>query len=63
MQEKIRSLHNEYQKADLISNEHRYKMLKLVCDNNDKFEVSSVEIDSDRPLYTIETLRSFQAKY
>lgn len=56
-------VNSKYQKADLISNEHRYKMLKLVCDNNDKFEVSSVEIDSDRPLYTIETLRSFQAKY
>ncbi len=56
-------VNSKYQKADLISNEHRYKMLKLVCNNNDKFEVSSVEIDSDRPLYTIETLRSFQEKY
>lgn len=52
-----------YQKLDLISNEHRYQMLKLVCDKNEKLEVSRMEIDSTRPLYTIETLRKFKALY
>lgn len=56
-------VNSKYQKADLISNEHRYKMLKLVCDKNSKLDVSRVEIDSSRPLYTIETLRIFQEKY
>lgn len=56
-------VNSQYQKADLISNEHRYKMLKLVCDKNVKLEVSRIEIDSHRPLYTIETLREFQKRY
>lgn len=56
-------VNSKYQKADLIDNEHRYKMLELVCKKNDKLDVSKIEIDSDRPLYTIETLRIFQAKY
>ncbi len=56
-------VNSKYQKADLIDNEHRYKMLELVCKKNDKLDVSKTEIDSDRPLYTIETLRIFQAKY
>lgn len=56
-------VNSKYQKIDLISNEHRYKMLKLVCDKNDKFDVSRIEIDSERSLYTIETLRNFQKTY
>ncbi len=52
-----------YQKADLISNEHRYQMLKLVCDKNEKFEVSKLEMENKRQLYTIETLRKFQEIY
>ena len=56
-------VNSKYQKVDLISNEHRYQMLKLVCDQNEKFEVSRIEIDSPRQLYTIETLLSLQEKY
>ena len=56
-------VNSQYQKIDLISNEHRYKMLKLVCDKNEKFDVSRIEIDSKRPLYTIETLEKIQQIY
>ncbi len=56
-------VNSKYQKADLISNEHRYKTLKLACDKNEKFDVSRIELDSPRPLYTIETLRIFQETY
>lgn len=56
-------VNSKYQKADLISNEHRYQMLKLVCDKNSKLDVSRIEIDNERPLYTIETLRIFQKEY
>lgn len=56
-------VNSSYQKADLIENEHRYQMLKLVCDKNDKLEVSKIEIESSRQLYTIETLRKMQEKY
>lgn len=54
----------KYEKKEaVISSEHRYNMLKLVCDKNEKFEVSRIEIDNDRPLYTIETLNILQEKY
>ena len=52
-----------YEKIDLISNEHRYQMLKAVCDRNEKFEVSTIELESSRPLYTIETLQKLQEQY
>ena len=56
-------VNSKYQKADLISNMHRYEMLKLVCNKNEKFEVSKLEIESSRPLYTIETLTKLQKEY
>ena len=54
---------NYEKKEAVIASEHRYNMLKLVCDKNEKFEVSRIEIDSNRPLYTIETLDILQKKY
>lgn len=56
-------VNSKYQKIDLIENEHRYNMLKLICDKNERFDVSRIEIESSRPLYTIETLRAFQKLY
>lgn len=56
-------VNSNYQKADLIANQHRYQMLKLVCDKNQKMEVSDIEMESKRQLYTIETLRKFQQLY
>lgn len=56
-------VNGKYQKVDLISNEHRYQMLKAVCDKNPSFEVSRIELDSPRPLYTVETLRELQREY
>lgn len=53
----------KYEKRDLVSNEDRYNMLKLVCDKNEKFEVSRMELDYERQLYTIETLEKFQEIY
>ncbi len=57
-------VNSKYQKKEaLLSNEHRYNMLKLVCDKNNKFEVSNIELESDRPLYTIETLNILKKQY
>ncbi len=56
-------VNSKYQKAEIIENEHRYEMLKLACKQNEHFAVSRMEIDSARPLYTIETLRKFQEIY
>lgn len=56
-------VNEKYKKADLIGGEHRYNMLKLICHENSKFEVSRMEIDSPRPLYTVETLNNFKKLY
>ena len=56
-------VNSKYSKPGLIENEHRYNMLKLVCDKNEQFEVSRIELDKDRQLYTIETLLELQKEY
>lgn len=56
-------VNNLYEKRDLLGNEHRYNMLNLVCSKNPNFEVSRVELDNCRPLYTIETLTILQEEY
>lgn len=56
-------VNSKYEKIDLIGNEDRFNMLKKVCDKNKKFDVSRVEIESNRPLYTVETLEILQRKY
>lgn len=52
-----------YEKPGLVDNEHRYNMLKLVTDKNPNFELSRVELDNSRQLYTIETLRLLKEEY
>lgn len=56
-------VNSKYQKAGLISNIHRYKMLQLVCSENEKMEVSKIELESKRPMYTIETLKELKKIY
>ena len=56
-------VNNKYQKAGLVKNEHRYNMLKLICDKNERFEVSRIEIDKERQLFTVETLRELKEIY
>ena len=53
----------KYQKEDLIEDEHRYNMLKLICDKEDKLEVSDIELKEEKQLYTIQTLDIFKEKY
>ena len=50
----------KYNKKGLASDIDRYNLLKKICKNNNKLEVSSIEIDSSRQLYTIETLEKLQ---
>jgi len=47
---------DKYKKDGLISAEHRFNMLKGVCDNNKKFEVSRIEIDETEQLKAFQTL-------
>ena len=54
---------NKYNKDGLISDEHRFNMLNLICKKNPKFEVSNIEFNSPRQPYTFETLQSMQENY
>lgn len=54
---------HKYNKNGLISDEHRFNMLNLVCKNNPKFEVSNIEFNSFRQPYTLETMQTMQEKY
>lgn len=53
----------KYNKANLESDIDRYNMLKLICNQNSKFEVSDIELKSDKQLKTIETLNLIKQKY
>ncbi len=53
----------KYQKSKLANDNHRYNMLKLICENKDKLEVSDIELKQDKQLYTIETLDLLKEQY
>lgn len=50
-------------KSNLIEDIHRYNMLKIMCKDEKKLEVSDIELIYKRQLYTIETLDIFKNKY
>lgn len=50
-------------KSNLIEDDHRYNMLKIMCKDEKKIEVSNLELKYKRQLYTIETLDIFKNKY
>ena len=54
---------NKYNKKGLIEDKHRYNMLKLICDKNPRFDISKIEMENERQLYTIETLIELQKEY
>ena len=47
----------KYNKKGLAPDEDRFNMLKEICNKEDNLEVSRVELDSERQLFTIETLQ------
>lgn len=53
----------KYNKSGLAPDEVRFEMLKKICENKKNMEVSSVELDTKRQLYTIETLITLQEQY
>ena len=53
----------KYEKLELESDGHRYNMLKIICNNEDKLEVSNIELIQCKQLYTIQTLDLLKEKY
>ena len=57
-------VNSNYKKSEKpIENEYRYNMLQMICKDNTKFEVSRLELDYNRVLTTIETLRILKQQY
>ena len=56
-------VNKKYPKKGLIDNEHRYNMLKLVANKNDKFIISDMDFYGEKSLPTIETLEKMQKQY
>lgn len=54
---------DHYPKEDLLAAEHRVEMLSRVCEKNPYFEVSTLEVNSNRLLDTIESLTRIQKDY
>lgn len=52
---------DNYPKKGLESAKNRFKMLKMMCEENEKLEVSDYEIRNHQ--YTYQTLQYFQEKY
>lgn len=53
----------KYNKEGLVEDKHRLNMLNIICKNEDKLEVSDLELTFKRQLYTIETMDIFSSKY
>ena len=54
-------LHYSY-KSNLISNEHRYNMLKIMTKNNNKIEISDYEFKEEE-IHTFDTLEYYKNIY
>lgn len=54
---------NKYEKADLLADKYRYKMIKLAISRNVHFSVSDIEIKNEKQLYTFQTLMKIQEQY
>lgn len=48
---------NPWQKSPQTSSYHRYEMTSLLIEDIDEFELSDIEINSNKKTYTVETLQ------
>lgn len=54
---------DKYEKKDLISFEHRFKMLNLLFNKNDKVEVSDIQKNQKKRTYAIDTFKIIDLQY
>lgn len=52
-----------WQKQNVTGGEHRYLMSVIATAANPRFLVSRVDIDRDKPTYTVDTLTDLKAQY
>lgn len=50
-------------KENLASKDHRYNMTKLAIEDNEFFELSTIELDQDHKTYTIDTVRRLRQEF
>ena len=51
------------QKGEVTGGEHRYLMTVIATAANPRFMVSRVDIDRDKPTFTVDTLRDLKSQY
>lgn len=54
---------SKYNKEGLIEDVYRLNMLRLICDRNDNFDVSDIELQSDVWMKTYDTLNALKTIY
>lgn len=54
---------NSYNKPDLIDEKHRYNMLKIACENEEKLYVEDIELNQKDKLSAIEVFKMIEEKY
>lgn len=52
-----------YEKASLISSNHRYNMLMLAIEDEEKLGIDSTAIESKNKLYAVDTFKLLKEKY
>lgn len=54
---------NKYNKIGLVSETHRYNMLKIAISKYDNLEVSNIELNKEKNLTTLEAFNMIEEKY
>lgn len=54
---------NPPHKQSMADKDHRYNMTKLAIEDNEFFEISTIELDQDHKTYTIDTVKRMKAEY
>jgi nicotinate-nucleotide adenylyltransferase len=52
-----------WQKQEITSAQHRYKMTELAISGNSNFEISDLDIKRPGPTYTVDTLLDLKTEY
>ena len=54
---------NNYKKKDLIDENSRLEMLKIICNNEEKIDVSSIELNKKEEIETYQAFEMIKNRY